>query len=126
MYVKKVLGKDEAERDAAFETLSGVSRLVALPLVPLCCVVWSQRTSLAQSRSVSVGLRWFWIRLWRPGSFLTGIMVTVVPRENSVKEVVETEISWGLSDPKDAADWGVSNMGSELESASEKLEGKGR
>jgi hypothetical protein len=31
-------------------------------------------------------------------------MVTVVPRENSVKEVVETEISRGLSDPKDAAE----------------------
>jgi hypothetical protein len=40
MYVKKVLGKDEAECDAAFETLlSGVSRLVALLLVP-----WRQAT----------------------------------------------------------------------------------
>jgi hypothetical protein len=31
-------------------------------------------------------------------------MVTVVLRENSVKDDAETEISWGFSDPKDAAE----------------------
>jgi hypothetical protein len=31
-------------------------------------------------------------------------MVTVVLREKSVKELVEIEVSRGLSDPKDAAD----------------------
>lgn len=33
-----------------------------------------------------------------------GIMVTVVLREDSIKDVVDTDMNWGLSNPKVAVD----------------------